>query len=198
MQGQYTKHTTNDLTRAQMKVNLEEEVPLARAAADFKATEGVAKIYAFDDGYVADRRDNAENTAGVTIADCASLREVASLPSCKDGDVLRRPGWRIREATPGMSKPGSTLWFDYFDGDPGVVHRPTPWTVPADVKQARSIAGPGRERARRPADHAGRAARGAVHGLRGQIYLALDQSVADARDYVRNTAAPSRTRWPTR
>ncbi|WP_405669807.1 ABC transporter permease [Streptomyces sp. NBC_01530] len=188
VQGQYTKHTTNDLTRAQMKVNLEKEVPLARAAADFKATEGVAKIYAFDDGYVADRRDNAENTAGVTIADCASLRAVASLPSCKDGDSFVVQGGAYGEATPGMSKPGSTLWFDYFDGDPGVVHRPTPWPVPADVKQARSIADPAGNKRGGLLLTPGALPSGAVHGLRGQIYLALDQGLADAPDHARNTA----------
>ncbi|MFD3843206.1 ABC transporter permease [Streptomyces sp. NPDC058642] len=188
VQGQYTKHTTNDLTRAQMKVNLEKEVPLARAAADFKATEGVANIYAFDEGYVADRRDNAENTAGVTIADCASLRAVASLPSCKDGDSFVVQGGADGEATPGMSKPGSTLWFDYFDGDPDAVHRPTPWPVPADVKQARSITDPAGNKRGGLLLTPGALPPGTTHGLDGEIYLGLDQGLPDAPDNARNTA----------
>ncbi|GHE73659.1 hypothetical protein GCM10017771_97330 [Streptomyces capitiformicae] len=45
LQGQYTKHTTNDLTRAQMHADLWDKVPLARAAADFKATiSGVCPV----------------------------------------------------------------------------------------------------------------------------------------------------------
>ncbi|MER6181836.1 FtsX-like permease family protein [Streptomyces sp. NPDC001652] len=188
VQGQYTKHTTNDVTRAQMKVNLQKEVPLARAAADFKATVGVANIYAFDEGYVADRRDNVENTAGVTIADCASLRAVASLPSCKDGDSFVVQGGASGEATPGMSKPGSTLWFDYFDGDPAVVHRPTPWTVPADVKQARSITDPAGNKRGGLLLTPGALPPDTTHGLDGEIYLALDQGLADAPDNARNTA----------
>lgn len=87
-----------------------------------------------------------------------------------------------------MSKPGSTLWFDYFDGDPGVVHRPTPWPVPADVKQARSIADPAGNKRGGLLLTPGALPSGAVHGLRGQIYLALDQGLADAPDHARNTA----------
>jgi hypothetical protein len=192
LQGQYTKHTNDDPTRAQMHVSLWDpvhQVPLARAAADFKATKGVAKIYAFDEGYVADQREDVENTADVTIADCASLRAVASLPSCKDGDSFVLQGGDANgEAPPGMSKPGSTLWFDYFDGQPGVEHRPTPWTVPADVKQARSIADPsGYERGGLLLTP-GALPRGATHGLDGEIFLVLDQGLADAPDYARNTA----------
>ena len=191
LQGQYTKHTNDDPTRAQMHVSLWDpvhQVPLARAAADFKATKGVAKIYAFDAGYVADQREDVENTAGVTIADCASLRAVASLPSCKDGDSFVLQGGAYGEAAPGMSKPGSTVWFDYFDGDPAVEHRPTPWTVPADVKQARSIADPSGNKRGGLLVTPGALPRGGTHGLHGEIYLVLDQGLADAPDYARNTA----------
>ncbi|MEU9918703.1 FtsX-like permease family protein [Streptomyces sp. NPDC051001] len=144
VQGQYTKHTTNDLTRAQMKGNLQKEVPFARAAADFKATEGVATF------------------------------------------VVQ--GGTHGEATPGMSKPGSTLWFDYFDGDPAAVHRPTPWTVPADVKQARSITDPAGNKRGGLLLTPGALPPDTTHGLDGEIYLALDQGLADAPDNARNTA----------
>ncbi|WP_405623010.1 ABC transporter permease [Streptomyces sp. NBC_01396] len=189
VQGQYTKHTANDLTRAQMHVDLGDQVPLARAAADFKATKGVAKVYAFDEGSVGERREAADDQdyAQVAIADCASLRAVASLPSCKDGDSFVVQGGAYGEATPGMSKPGSTLWFDSRD-ESGAARTRTPWTVPADVKQARSITDPAGNKRGGLLLTPGALPSGAVHGLRGQIYLALDQGLADAPDHARNTA----------
>jgi hypothetical protein len=142
LEGQYTKHTSNDLTRAQMQVSVPDGLPLARAAADFKATKGVEKVYAYDEGFVDDQRQSAENTAPITIADCASLREVASLSSCKDGDTFLVQGGNDTDMmTPGMSKPGSTLWFDPADGSDDY-HKPTPWTVPSHMKQAHSIKDP--------------------------------------------------------
>ncbi|GAP49760.1 integral membrane protein [Streptomyces azureus] len=187
--GQYTKHTANDPTRAQMHLYLQNHLPLTRAAADFRATKGVAKVYAFDEGFIADRRKFAENIAPVTIADCASLREVASLPSCEDGDSFIVPaGGNDEEVAPGMFKPGSTLWFDSFDGTEGVAHRPAPWTVPADLKRARTIKDPTGYKRNGFLLTPGALPSGAARGVTGQIYLALDQGMADAPDYARNTA----------
>ncbi|MEV6942936.1 FtsX-like permease family protein [Streptomyces sp. NPDC051172] len=189
LQGQYTKHTANDPARAQMYADLWDEVPLARAAAGFRATKGVAKVYAFDEGFVSDRREPADSqhSARVTIADCASLRAVASLPSCKDGDafVVRGGADADEEATPKMSRPGSTLWFDTKDGSGA---RRTPWTVPADVQQARAIADPSGNKGGGLLLTPGALPSGAPHALHGQIYLVLDQKPADAPDYARNTA----------
>ncbi|MEU2289185.1 FtsX-like permease family protein, partial [Streptomyces sp. NPDC013178] len=191
LQGQYTKHTTNDPTLAQMQADLPDEVPLARAAADFKATRGVAKVYAYDEGHVSDRRTGADglglSTAQVTIADCASLREVASFPSCKDGDVFAVRGGDDEEGAPDLSQPGTKVWFDAFDGS-GADHRPTPWTVPADVKQARAIADPTGYKRGGLLLTPGALPSGAAHGLHGQIYLALDQGMAAAPENARNTA----------
>ncbi|MFI6377169.1 ABC transporter permease [Streptomyces sp. NPDC050546] len=189
LEGQYTKHSPNDLTRAQMQVTLPDRVPLARAAADFKATKGVEKVYGFEEGYVADQRKFAEHSAQVTIADCASLRQVASFGSCKDGDSFVVHGGEDGDtaATPGMSRPGSTLWFDPIDGSEGV-HRPVPWTVRADLKQARAIKDPSGMKRGGLLLTPGALPPGAERGLSRQIYLGLDQTLAGAPDYARNTA----------
>ncbi|MFI7013039.1 ABC transporter permease [Streptomyces sp. NPDC050164] len=184
--GQYTRHSANDLTRAQMGATLPDEVPLARAAADFKATKGVEKVYAYDEGFIADRRENSDYSAQVTIADCASLRQVASLPSCQDGDSFVVRGGDDDEAAPGMSEPGSTLWFDSIDDE--FVHRPAPWTVPADVKQARSIKDPTGYKRSGFLLTPGALPSGAARGVSGHVYLALDQGMANAPEYARNTA----------
>jgi len=113
---------------------------------------------------------------------------MASLPSCKDGDsFVVRGGGADEEATPGMSKPGSTLWFDSVDAS-GVEQTRTPWTVPADLKQARSIADPSGYKRGGLLLTPGALPSGGAPGLHGQIYLALDRGLADAPDYARNTA----------
>ncbi|MFI7408523.1 ABC transporter permease [Streptomyces sp. NPDC049627] len=189
VQGQYTKHTGDDPTRAQMRAELPDGVPLDRAAADFKATRGVAKVYAYDEGRVSDQRVGVDISAEVTIADCASLREVASLPSCKDGDAFALRGgddedYELKAAD--LSKAGKKLWFYTTDGVIG--QHKSPWTVPAGVKQARAIPDPTGYKRGGLLLTPGALPPGAAHGLHGEVYLALDQKLADAPDHARNTA----------
>ncbi|MGW1745134.1 ABC transporter permease [Streptomyces sp. NPDC002092] len=186
VQGQYTKHTGDDPTRAQMHAELPDGVPLARAAADFKATRGVAKVYAYDEGFVSDRPRHADNTTQVTIADCATLREMASFPSCEDGDAFAVRG-DDEEGASDLSRPGTKVWFDAIDGDLAQ-HRPTPWTVPADVKQARAIADPSGDERGGLLLTPGVLPSGSAPGVTGGIYLVLDQKLAAAPEYARNTA----------
>jgi hypothetical protein len=179
-----------------MHADLWNEVPLARAAAGFRATKGVAKVYAFNEGVVGNRRDTADyqDYANVTIADCASLRTAASLPSCEDGDAfVIRGGAPDEEVAPGISKPGSTLWFNGTGGSgakrtSGSGAKRTSWTVPADLKQARAIEDPSGIKRSGLLLTPGALPSGATPALRGQIYLALDEKLADAPDYARNTA----------
>ncbi|MDC0768767.1 ABC transporter permease [Streptomyces sp. HD] len=188
VQGQYTKHTADDPTRAQMLADLTEGVPLARAAAEFKATRGVAKVYAYDEGRV--RRTEAGNSVSVTVADCASLREVASLPSCKDGDAFAVRGGAdgVNElGAAALSKAGTKLWL-HASIDSPAAPRPTSWTVPTGVKQARAIADPTGYKRGGLLLTPGALPSGGAQGLNGEIYLVLDQGLAAAPDYARNTA----------
>ncbi|MFG2127881.1 ABC transporter permease [Streptomyces sp. NPDC048751] len=185
VQGQYTKESDQDLSLVQMQVTTPEGVPLAKATADFEATKGVRKVYAFGEGFIGDRRENAENFAQVTVADCAALREVASLPSCEDGDAFAVSGGDD-ELSPGLQKPGRTLWFGSIEGDGG--QKPVAWKIPADVKQAQSITAPnGMKRGGFLLTTKALPA-GAEQVVNGEMYLALDRAVADAPEYVRNTA----------
>ncbi|WP_369167331.1 ABC transporter permease [Streptomyces sp. R28] len=188
VQGQFTKHTTDDPTRAQMRAELPDGVPLARAAADFKATRGVANVYAYDEGRV--RRTEAGKEAPVTIADCASLREVASLPSCEDGDVFAVRGGAEEADELGaaeLSKAGTKVRFSATVGSL-LGHRPMPWTVPAGVKQARAKVDQSGWKRGGLLLTPGALPTGRAHGLDGKIYLALDQGLAAAPEYARNTA----------
>ncbi|MER5718735.1 FtsX-like permease family protein [Streptomyces sp. NPDC002132] len=182
VEGQYTEETGNDLSRAQMQVWLPKGTALAGTAAAFDATEGVRKVHVFGEAYVNDRRRDAEELTQITVADCATLRSVASIPSCRDGDSFLVEGGDYGSATPAVSKPGTRLWFD--DGQ----ESPYGWTVPAGIERVRPVADPtGQKRGGFLLTPAALPA-GSERAVSVQVYLSLDDEVADAAEYVRNTA----------
>ncbi|MGX1132860.1 ABC-type antimicrobial peptide transport system permease subunit [Streptomyces glaucescens] len=187
VEDDYTESTGKDLTRAQMQVNVPDGMPLGTVKARFESTEGVRRVFGFSEGYAGDRATGAERYAKVTVGDCASLRELAELPSCRDGDSFVVRGGEYDTDTPVMVKPGRSLWFDPDADGEGV--KPVAWPVPADIKEARSVPDPTGVRRggvlMTPSALPGEAA----VGVSGQLYLGLDESVPDAREHVRNTAA---------
>ncbi|MFF4351652.1 ABC transporter permease [Streptomyces sp. NPDC001530] len=188
VQGNYTKETGKDVSRAQMQVNLPSEVPLAPAVRKFTETKGVRHASAFSEGYVGDRRSDAALTAEITVGDCASLREVATLPSCRDGDVFAVRGGEYDTDTPKLAKPGRTLYIDpsYSDLPRS---KEVAWTLPQNLKHAQSRKDPaGMYRGGfliTPSALPERAAQ----TVNGEIYLRLDETVPDVRELVRNTQA---------
>jgi hypothetical protein len=188
VQGDYTKESGVDVTRAQMQVNLPEDLPLAVATEEFGRTKGVRRVIALTQGEIGERRKEPDISSQVTVGDCASLREVARLTSCRDGDVFLLRGARYDTDTEKMARPGRTLYVDptYGDGERGAEYA---WTVPQGLKQVQTRKDPtGVERGGLLFT------RGALPGkveraLGSSVYLALDRSVPDANDFVRNTAA---------
>ncbi|MDL5203568.1 FtsX-like permease family protein [Streptomyces sp. ALI-76-A] len=188
VESDYTKNTGYDVTRAQMQVGVPSGTPLDRAADKLRRTEGVRQVYAYSEGSVGERAKDPELGSQVTVGDCASLREVAVLPSCRDGDVFAVQGADYDTSTPELAKAGRTLYVDpsYEGGPEG---REIPWTVPADLKQARTRFDPtGSKRGGLLATPKALPA-AAAPALSKQVYLRLDESVPDVRDLVRNTAA---------
>ncbi|MFF8094081.1 ABC transporter permease [Streptomyces sp. NPDC016675] len=187
----YTKSTGKDVTQAQMEVALPSEVPVPAAATKFRETEGVDAVFSYSEGYAGDRRRNPEDSTTLTVGDCASLRAIATLSSCRDGDVfaVRGAEWDAGVDVPAMAKDRRTLYLDpSFDGSPKSLE--IPWEVPSDVKEAAPRAGllAGTDRggflitpkALPPS---------LAPGLEGHAYLRLDESVPDVHERVRNTAA---------
>lgn len=194
----YAKDTGYDLSRAQMQVSVPEGRTLAATAKELAATKGVVGVYAFNEGYANDGPGENANWARVTVADCTSLREVAELPSCRDGDVFAshvtpRPGGGSTatqdadgEST-AAARPGRKLYFDTSE-DPA---KPTSvtWTVPKVVKQAQAIDDPTGYRRGGLLVTPGAFSSRAAAAVRGEVYLRVNDSVPDAREYVRNAAA---------
>ncbi|AWW37816.1 ABC transporter permease [Streptomyces cadmiisoli] len=187
VESDFTKNNSYDLTRAQMQVPVPEGLPLASAAAEFRKTEGVRNVYAYSEGYASDRPVDPEIGASVTVGDCAVLRELAKLPSCRDGDVFALTGveWDVDGIR--LAKKGGTLYFDpSFEGEsPGLE---AAWTLPA-VKRAEALPGlTGEKRAGFLATPKAMPDK-AMETFSGQLYLGTDKTVPDVYEQVRNTAA---------
>ncbi|MGX4690100.1 ABC transporter permease [Streptomyces sp. JNUCC 63] len=189
VEGDYTKRSGNDVQRAQMTLLVSPGVAPTTTVEKLSATKGVRKVTALSrtaigaDSWSSER----ENTSAmVTIGDCASLREVATVSSCRDGDVFAVSGAEDDADTAKLARPGRKLYFSpTSDEDPASEVR---WAVPTILKSARSIKDPGGETfggflmtpAAAPAE--------VISAVSNSVYLSLDESVPDVREYVRNTA----------
>ncbi|MER7966634.1 ABC transporter permease [Streptomyces ardesiacus] len=187
----YTRSTGQDVSRAQMEAQLSSGVPMTPAAEKFRDTKGVKAVYAYSEGYLGDRPHDPEHGTMITVGDCASLREISTLPSCADGDVFAVHGaeWDTGEDMTKLAAPGRKLYSDpTYEGGPK--RRAVPWTVPQGIKTAKARAGlvAGTDRGGfLITPGALPAALGPT--LDGHAYLKLDQSVPDVQDLVRNTAS---------
>ncbi|MGC5562966.1 ABC transporter permease [Streptomyces sp. FR-108] len=188
VQSDYTQSTGEDLSRAQMEVTVPRSVPLADARTELAATRGVRDAVAMYNLTLGGSAKNPERSSAVTVGDCAALREVAKLPSCREGDVFAVQGTEYDSETPKFAKPGRELVIDpsYDDVVKGAE---VAWTVPRDIKKAAPRKDPtGWERGgflftTRAVPAA------AVAASSGEVYLKLDKSVPDGQELVRNTAA---------
>ncbi|MFE2418522.1 FtsX-like permease family protein [Streptomyces hokutonensis] len=189
VEGDYTKETGNDVNRAQMEVSVGSGTPLAEVGRRLAHTEGVRRTSAISQTSVGERAKNPDNELEISVGSCAELREVASLPACRDGDIFRITGGNYDAATKKMATAGHTVYFDpAWDGTSSVSH-PTPWKVPAGVKTAQPREDPTGYARDGLMITSGAMPANAMRVLDQHVFVSLDPSVADASDYVRNTAA---------
>ncbi|MEU0385970.1 ABC transporter permease [Streptomyces chartreusis] len=188
VEGNYTRASRYDVSRAQLSVDVPDGADTASTVAKYRDTEGVRKVTALSDVYLGDRRGEAESIIQITVADCASLREVATLPDCRDGDVFAVKGSEYDADSERLAKPGTALWAESEDsGRPG--DRTVSWTVPRDIRQAESREDPtGYERGGILLTPGALPEKlGAFVSTR--LFLSVDPSMPDSYDHVRNTAA---------
>ncbi|MFF0459851.1 ABC transporter permease [Streptomyces mexicanus] len=191
VEGDYSKETGVDLSRAQMQVRLSRGVPLEEAAGKFAATRGVRGVVAVGEATVGDTSwrsaDGPRLSSQVTVGSCTALRAMAKLPDCRDGDVFAVTGLGWDTDTPPLAVPGRRLYLDTSEGVD--LSREVTWTVPRGLKRARPADAPnGLERGGfllTPGAVPAQAAEGIV----GQVYLSIDEAVPDVHDLVGNTAA---------
>ncbi|MEV0096046.1 FtsX-like permease family protein [Streptomyces sp. NPDC050738] len=191
--GDYTKPTGADLSRSQMSVyGINGSAAESKdIAAKLRSTHGVRSVATLGNASVATKAKSPETYSNLTVGDCASLREIARIGSCKDGDVFAVTGGWDQGAVE-MAKPGHKVYISGSDLLPTDKSRASPmgWTVPADIRTVpvrKSPDGgtdggglvltPGAL----PALDAGRISR--------KMFLSLDPGVGDADDQARNTVA---------
>ena len=187
VEDDYTESTGKDLSRAQMQVGVPAGLSLDAARARLEATEGVRQVHGFSEGVFDNRPTDPDRFTQVAVGDCGSLRELAALPSCRDGDVFVLEGGDYDTEGPALARPGNTLYFD--PAPAGDESKPVAWPVPKDIKRARSIPDPTGTRRGGILLTPSALPREAATAVPGQLYVRLDESVPDAREYVRNTAA---------
>ncbi|MFJ8280648.1 ABC transporter permease [Streptomyces griseoviridis] len=186
--AQYSKWTTNDLTRAQMQIKVTDSAPVTRIADAMRDTEGVRKVVSVADAEVGDGRVEPKHSAQVSVGDCASLREVAVLPSCREGDVFYVADTADQTDTRTLLKSQKRLYLNPSWGSDDQV-APAAWRLPKELKQARTRVDPtGAERSGFLLTRSA-VPSGAEAGIRGVVYLSLVPGAADAQEQVRNTAA---------
>nr|WSW67062.1 ABC transporter permease [Streptomyces sp. NBC_00995] len=192
MNDDFTRVTGQDTSRAQFYAHSEivEGDAAVRTIKEFRATKGVTQVigtveaYATKPGTYTD--DEIQPTTSFTVGDCATLRELARIPSCRDGDtfVAHPEDKGQADWVDETARKGKVLEFDSYGRG-----RPLHWTLPADARTVHSRTDPSGE------DHWGiMVTPGAIDartlpGAETVSQIRVDESVPDVAEYVRNTAA---------
>ncbi|MFJ2670560.1 FtsX-like permease family protein [Streptomyces sp. NPDC087525] len=196
MHEDFVRPTGQDPTRA--NITIEAFYGSARLAQEmtdgFRDTKGVTAVVAVAESYVVRPGPVAPHeiqpTTILTVGSCATLRELARLPSCEDGDTFV-------SHVPGKKKQNDWVDKTARRGEPvdlgsrtvNGVTLPALWTLPASTRtvEARTdpvgrvndgiLATPGALDPSRMPD------------ARTSATIRTDDRVTDAEEYVRNTAA---------
>ncbi|MEV0537407.1 ABC transporter permease [Kitasatospora sp. NPDC050463] len=188
IESSYATDTGIDTDRAQLQVLTPSQVEPSRMpgiTAQIASTEGVRKAISLGSAGVGEKARNPESYRSVTVGDCASLREVAVLDTCAEGEAFLLPD---AEQPQEVSKPGREVVIDP-SSDAGVRGAEIVWTVPMDIKTVASRPDPtGFTRAGLIATPGALPAE-VLDILRYSTFVTIDPSVADAEEHVRNTVA---------
>ncbi|QNP75751.1 ABC transporter permease [Streptomyces roseirectus] len=204
--GAYTSDTGKDPTRAEMEVQVPSYTQITAYTAALDKTDGVGRAVGLASTYMGDEKyfkseDGSGGYIRVTLGDCASLKEVAVLASCKDGDVFRVPGGADGYESDsvsvapdasgtggddvGMLKAGNTIYYS-TDDEGKTLSR---WTVPAGVRTVRAVDDPTGDRRFGILMTPKAMPKGIADTSFGSVFVTLDDSVPDAVERARNTAA---------
>ncbi|MFF0162001.1 ABC transporter permease [Streptomyces sp. NPDC005263] len=192
-QSQYTESTGQDPSRVQMEVDFSGPKQLSGVEREFTGTKGVQAAVALAQSQYGDSRRNPENGNGLTVGNCAALRELATLPSCKEGDVFitrTRSGYDdpSNASEIALVKPGRKLYIDpSYDGPERGLE--VPWNVPANIREVDARKDSLQDYTSLLVTPSALPRKAAPAVFSGGVYLRLDPSVPDSREYIRNVAA---------
>ncbi|MFE6763141.1 ABC transporter permease [Streptomyces sp. NPDC057689] len=192
MNADFNKATGQDTSRAQFYASSEQVSGNAAVETikEFRATEGVTQVIGMIEAYASKpgkySEDDIQPTTSFSIGDCATLREVARIDSCKDGDTFvvhprddkDMAGWMDKTA-----RKGKEIEFESGTG------RKLRWTLPADARTVVGRKDPVGEDRWGIMVTPGAIDATTLPGASTVSQIRIDDSVPDAAEYVRNTAA---------
>lgn len=192
--GSFTKETGQDPNRAQLSLTqpVSTGTQAERIIGDFRATTGVRSVLGTVES-IAGRPGKPRKdgyylpTTSVYVGDCATLRELAHVTSCQDGDAFISKGSTDGEDQ--FAKAGRAVDLNPSEyGDKPSGH-PVLWTVPATARTVRARTDPtGYVRSGILATPAALSV-ARLQNPTADIMLRLDPNRAVAADQARNTAA---------
>jgi hypothetical protein len=193
---EFNRITGQDPTRAQFSTFSENVTGEAatRTIKEFRATKGVTAVIGTVESFAVKpgtyRDDEVQPTTLLTVGDCATLREIARIGSCKEGDafVVHPADKDLATWMDKTARKGKAVELNYAaESIPGKKSRL--WTLPADTPTVSSRRDPMGE------EHWGiMATAGAIDPstlpyAQTKAQIRVDESVRDVAEYVRNTAA---------
>ncbi|MFB8084083.1 FtsX-like permease family protein [Streptomyces sp. NPDC055992] len=192
MNADFNKATGQDTSRAQFYASSEQVSGNAAVETikEFRATKGVTQVIGMIEAYASKpgkySEDDIQPTTSFSIGDCATLREVARIGSCEDGDTFvvhprndkDMSGWMDKTA-----RKGKEIEFESGTG------RKLRWTLPADARTVVGRKDPVGEDRWGIMVTPGAIDATTLPGASTVSQIRIDDSVPDAAEYVRNTAA---------
>ncbi|MFE2379617.1 FtsX-like permease family protein, partial [Streptomyces sp. NPDC059398] len=188
----FTRTTDQDPKRAQMHIDA--DYPSAARARQmihaFQETKGVDAVIGTIESY-ADKPGGDPDAMGpwptttVTMGDCPTLRELADLPSCQDGDTFVAHVKGQKEMNDWVDKtvrPGGEL-------NVGQDDKPVLWTLPKDSPTVMARPDPMGEKRDGILVTPSALSAARLPQAQTRALVKVDHTVPDAAEHVRNTAA---------
>ncbi|MFJ7195046.1 MULTISPECIES: FtsX-like permease family protein [unclassified Streptomyces] len=190
---EFNRMTGQDPSRAQFYTFSEQVTPeaAARTIKEFKATKGVeavigkVEVYVTRPGKYAD--DDVQPTTSLIVGDCGTLRELARIDSCADGDTFVVHPRKDKELSAWVDQTARKGKEVEISSAPG--GRTMRWTLPADSPTVVARHDPLGEDSWGIMATTGAIDPSTLPGATTQSQIRVDESVEDVAEYVRNTAA---------
>ncbi|MFD4788749.1 ABC transporter permease [Streptomyces sp. NPDC058459] len=192
VQGAYVRDTGQDPSRAQLEIALSDRGQVGPAAASVARTRGVRASVGLATATLGEKPRDADASLDIVVGDCASLRELAHLPSCRDGDTfaLSSPEYRSgfdRTSRDAVLRPGHDAYIDPAYAD--VKGLSVPVAVPKHLRWVTAREDSLMSRANGLLVTPAAFPKAAEPALSGQVFVRMDQALPDVQEYVRNTVA---------
>lgn len=190
---EFSRVTGQDPSRAQFYTYSEKVEPGAatRAIEEFKATKGVDAVIGKVETYATRpgkyTKSDVQPTTSLIVGDCATLRELARIGSCTDGDTFvahPRNDKEMSDWVDATARKGKEVLIGL-----GYGQKPMPWTLPAGSRTVQARHDPLGEDSWGIMATIGALDPSKLPGATTQTQIRIDESVEDAAEYVRNTAA---------